>query len=479
MHQALAVPAQNGGSHQAGGGLRRLSVHADSVRVDLALSATAPIGSLIPPIVDILADHGGYRGGPVAVRYRLSVSGKGALDPSKTLAQLGIRDGADVILTSSSAELMTPRFDDPAEAVSASVGATERRWTRRAARLVGALVAIWLAGVSAAVMIRTVFDASGVHRTGDLGVAATIALLTLLAALIAHRLFREQSAGLTLGLLASGFAALAGLFAVPGSPGAPHALFAATAALTSAAVLRVIGCHAAVFTALACLAASVAAAALVGAVTAVPLQAIGAASAAISLALVEVSAQASIVLARLSPQLPPNSDATPAEPLASPDKLAINAIRAHLWLTSLIVAFSASAGLGAIGAAVGSHLTGGPRVPGIAFATVTGAVLLLRARAHRDLARSVSLVICGTAALSAALVTAAAAYPHHTARIAAVSMGLAVIALRLGFTNHSTTVSPVGQRGVELLEYLALAAIVPLACGVCELYGAARGVNLQ
>jgi hypothetical protein len=58
-------------------------------------------------------------------------------------------------------------------------------------------------------------------------------------------------------------------------------------------------------------------------------------------------------------------------------------------------------------------------------------------------------------------------------------MVLAVIALRLGFANHSTTVSPVGQRGVELLEYLALAAVVPLACWVCELYGAARGVNLQ
>lgn len=479
MHQALAVPTQDSGSHQAGGELRRLSVHAESVRVDLALSATAPIGSLIPPMVDILADHGGYPAGPVAVRYRLSVPGRGALDPSKTLAQVGIRDGADVILTSSSAELMTPRFDDPAEAVSASVAATERRWTRRAARLVGALVAIWLAGVSAAVMIRTVFDANSVDRAGDVGVAATIALLTLLAALIAHRLFREQSAGLTLGLLASGFAALAGLLAVPGSPDAPHALFAAAAALTSAAVLRVIGCHAAVFTALACLASSIAAAALVGAVTAVPLQAIGAASAAISLALVEVSAPASIVLARLSPQLPPNSDATPGEPLASPDNLGINAIRAHLWLTSLIVAFSASAALGAIGAAVGPYLTGGPRVPGIAFATVTGAVLLLRARAHRDLARSVPLVICGTAALSAALVTAAAAYPHHTAHIAAASMALAVIALCLGFINHSTTVSPVGQRGVELLEYLALAAIVPLACGVCELYGAARGVNLQ
>ncbi len=366
---------------------------------------------------------------------------------------------------------MAPRFDDPAEAVAASVAATERRWTRRTDELVGALVAMWLAALSAAVMIRTLFANNSVDRAVDVGVAATIGLLTLPAALIAYRAFRAQLAGLTLGLLAIGFAALAGLLAVPGGPGAPHALFAAAAALTSAAVMRTIACHAAVFTALACLAASVGAAALMSAVTAVPLQAIGAASTAISLALVEVSALASIMLARLSP--------TTGEPLVDADGLSSNAIRAHMWLTSLIGAFSASATLGAIGAAVGPYLTGGPRGPGIAFATVTGAVLLLRARTHRDPARSVPLVICGTAALSAALAAAAAADPRHTAHIGAASTVLAVVALWLGFVNRSRTVSPVRQRGVELLEYLALAAIVPLACWVCELYGAARGVNLQ
>jgi hypothetical protein len=50
--------------------------------------------------------------------------------------------------------------------------------------------------------------------------------------------------------------------------------------------------------------------------------------------------------------------------------------------------------------------------------------------------------------------------------------------LRLGFVNLSTKVSPIGQRGIELLEYLALAAVLPLACWICGLYGAARGLNL-
>ncbi len=94
MHQAVAGRTQNSGSHPTGGGLRRLSVYADSIRVDLALSAAVPIGSLIPPIVDILTGEGRYDAGPVAIRYRLSIPAGGALDPSKTLAQTGIRDGA-------------------------------------------------------------------------------------------------------------------------------------------------------------------------------------------------------------------------------------------------------------------------------------------------------------------------------------------------------------------------------------------------
>ena len=240
MHHALAVPTPNGGSHPGGGGVRRLSIDAEPARVDLVLSAATPIGLLIPPIVDLLTRSGGFRAGPLAVHYQLSLPGSNALDPSKTLAQLGIRDGATLLLTSSLTELMVPRFDDEAEAVSASVLAMESCWTRRRARLAGLLVTTWLAGVAATVLTRAVFHANDNHRAGCAGVAATVALLFLLASAIAYRVTREQSIGLTWGTLATSFAALAGLLAVPGGPGAPNALFAAAAAATCAAAMRVI-----------------------------------------------------------------------------------------------------------------------------------------------------------------------------------------------------------------------------------------------
>jgi hypothetical protein len=40
------------------------------------------------------------------------------------------------------------------------------------------------------------------------------------------------------------------------------------------------------------------------------------------------------------------------------------------------------------------------------------------------------------------------------------------------------TVTPMVVRTVEVVEYLALAAVVPLACWVGGIYGLARGMSL-
>jgi type VII secretion integral membrane protein EccD len=468
VHHASAVPTQDGGSHP-GATVRRVSIDAESTRVDLVLSASTPIGLLIPPIVDILARGGGFRAGTLAVRYQLSSPGGTALEPSNTLAQLGIRDGDTMVLTNSSTELMAPRFDDDAEAVSAATTAEEWRWTRRRARLVASLVTTWLAGVAATVLMRTVFHAEENHRAGCVAVAATIALLSLLVAAVACRVYREQSIGLLMGSVATGFAAMAGLLSVPGGLGAPHALFAAVAATTCAAAMLVISSGAIAFTALMAFAATAATASMVAATTAISLRAIGAGCAVISLALVEASTPLSIMFARLS---------APAADL-SPRLLNAKAIRARAWLTGFIAAFAAAAALGAIGAALGPFLTSEPRLPGLLFATVTGGLLLLRARAHCDLARAVPLIICGIATLSTVLVAAAAAYPRYTAHVAVVSMLLGSIALCLAVVGEPTTVSPIVRRSVELLEYLAFAVVVPLAVWLCGLYGTTRSLNLS
>jgi type VII secretion integral membrane protein EccD len=436
---------------------RRLAIHAGATSVDLVVSAAVPVGSLIPSIVDALGDSGNV---DTAVSWQLSRPGSGVLDASKTLNELGIRDGCTLFLVRSPTGFVPPSCDDAAEAVAAAVADAERPWTRRAMRLVGIMVSFCLAGVTAAVLIRTAFD-DHAHRTGCVVVASTIGLLTLLAAVITYRVFDEPGAGLPLGLMGAGFTALAGLFAIPGGPGAPNALFAAAAAGTAAAIVRVFACHAVIFTALACLATVGAITAGVSAVVVAPMPTIGAGLAAISLALIEAAAPISVMLARLSPV-----------PVDSPDRARQKAIRAHTWLDSLITAFSASAALGAVSAAAK------PSLPGIGLAAMVGTVLVLRARAHQDVRRSVPPIFCGAATLCAVVVAAALAYPHHALHIAALSMMLSILAMYLGFISDSTAVFPTGRRTVELVQYFALATIAPLAFWLCGLYGAARSLNL-
>jgi len=465
---------ESGEPRPTDGALRRVSVHADSLHVDLVLSAVVPIGSLIPPIVDTLARQRGHRALPVAVRHQLSLPAKAALDSSKTLAQLGVRDGAVLILTDSSTVLTPPRFDDVAEAVSVSLTATVRPWTRQAARLIGAVVASWLACTAAAVLIRTAFDINDARRTGCATIATAAGLMALPAAVVADRIYRDKTTALMLGLAACGSAALAGLLAVPGEIGAPNALLAMAATATTAAATRIIGCGATVFTALACFATVATGAAAVSAITGMPPQALGAASAAISLILIEASAPVSIILAALSSHV--TSEHT--EAASNPHRLSTSAVRANNWLTSLVAAFSAAATLGAVGAAAGSYLGGDRPSLGLWFAAITGGVLLLRARSHRELARSVPLMLAGTVTLSATFVSAAVAYPLRTPYLAVASMTLAAAALGLGFVTRTMPFSPIGRRSVDLLEYLALAAIVPLACWICGVYNTARGMNL-
>lgn len=438
-------------------GQRRLAIHADAASVDLVVSAAVPVGSLIPSIVDAFGDEGSSG---IAVSWQLSRPGSGVLDTSKTLNELGIRDGSTLFLVSSRTPFVSPVCDDAAESVAAAVAEVDRPWTQRAMRSVGIVISCCLAGVTAAVLIRTAFNVDA-QRMGCVVAAATIGLLTALAAVIAYRVFDEPAAGLTLGLMGAGFAALAGLFAVPGGPGVPNALFAAAAMGAVAAIVRVFAGHEAVFTALACLATTCAIAAAVSVVVVAPTPAIGAGLAAISLALIEAAAPVSAMLARLWPVLADD-----------PDHVREKAIRADAWLDSLITACSASAALGAIGAATKHSL------PGIGLAAMVGTVLVLRARTHRDVARSVPPIVCGAATLCAVVVAAAVAYPDQALRIAALSMTLSILALYLGFISGSTAVFSRDRRSVDLVQYFAFATIAPLAFWLCGLYGAARGLNL-
>jgi type VII secretion integral membrane protein EccD len=244
-------------------------------------------------------------------------------------------------------------------------------------------------------------------------------------------------------------------------------LGAMAAAVMSVLTMRLSGCDVVTLTAVSCLALVVAIAALAGVITAAPLRIVGSVSALVCLGLLGVAARLSIVLARLSPRLPP------AAGLDTADCLAAKAIRADKWLTSLLASFSCSAAVGAII----TVLTGEPRLSCIAFATVTGSLLLLYARSMGK-SRTLIFVVSGTATTGTTFGVIAASAPDHGPSIAAMTAMLAATAIYLGFVAPTMSLSPVVRRSVELLECLALVAMVPLTCWICGLYGTVRGLNL-
>ncbi len=455
-------------------GFRRVSVHSGTSVVDLALPAAVPVATLIPSIIDILDDCGADRSDdPVATRYQLSRPGASALRASTTLAQNGIRDGAVLILSQSRTVLPAPRCDDVAEAVTATLDAEARPWTRRATRLTGAVAASCLTGIGGLVLIRHALSTNTTRYIGaTAGVAAMASFVAVLFAAIAHRTYRDPIAGLTLSLVATAFAAIAGFMAVPGASGVPNVLLAAmAAAATSVLAIRITGCGVVALTAVSCFAIVIAVATFAGVITAAPLRTIGSMSVLVSLGLLGIAGRVSIVLAGLSPQL------SPALEPGTPDCLATKAIRADAWLTSLLTAFSSSAAVGAIITAAGAARgTGAPRLGCIAFAAITGALLLLRARSA-DGSRTLVYVIGGIATIGTTFAVSAAGTPGKGPWIATVAAALAAAAFYLGFVAPTVSPSPVLRRGVELLEYLALVAMAPLACWICGFYGAVRALN--
>ncbi|OBH25770.1 type VII secretion integral membrane protein EccD [Mycobacterium sp. E342] len=451
-------------------GLRRVSIHSGAAVADLALPAGIPVAVLTPSIVDLL-DAGDVGGDVTARRYHLSLPGSAALDPSKTLAQSGIADGDVLLLSRPSAPPPAARHHDVVEAVSEALVADPKADTRRrlAARLAGAITAGGLTVVGVLALARNAPGAYDAHAT--VGATTAAALFAFLSAAVAHRVYRDAVAGLALSAISTAFAGVAGFLAVPGAPGVCHVLLAATAAAAACVLAtRSVGRFVVAVTAASCLATVVAVAALVGVLTAAPPHIIGAASALVSLGALGAAARVSVILAGLSPQLTPTPDADGTDAEA---RLADQTLRADAWLSSLLAGFSSSA---AVGAAV-TVAAGAPRLSCMAFGAITGALLLLRA-CSSDSRRMPALIVAGIGVVGTTFGVAAFNAPGNGPWLAAGTATLAAAAMYLGFVAPAISLPPLARRSVQAMEWLALAAMVPLTFWICGLYGTVRGLNL-
>ena len=447
----------------------RITVLAPRTRIDVALPSDVAVADLLPMVLTMArentADGGARHGG-----WCLARIGEQQLDPTKTLNGHAVLDGELLQLRKRSESPPPPLYDDVIDAVALSTPGSYRSWTAQTARVLGgggcvlallmAAVALYLAGPGAAEAITAALAAVVLIGTGS----------------VISRVYDDAQAGVVLGATALPLAFVAGLFAVPGGPDRPNMLLACVAvAVLAAAAVGLIAAGVTTFVAIGSAALFGAGASVVAVLVAHPTAGIGAGLAATALIGLSAAPRFTIQLAQLPlPAVPTtSSELTEDDSEEFPDLATIEgqAALGHQYLSGMVIGFGATAMVGAI-------LATQQGISGVLLAATVAVVLMLRARTYANGVQAVALLLAGAGTAAGILVGWINHADAHTLSlwVFASCLVLALLALVLGVVFPQHRFSPVLRRSVEVLEALLIAAVLPLALAVMDVYFAMRNL---
>lgn len=490
---AVAGPPGSRGSEPE---LCRVSVIGGDTQLDIGLPATVPIAAFIGDLVALIrsrdprhADADDDSAPVQAQHWTLARLGRDPLAPSRTLTEAEVHDGELLVLSPVSRKESPALFDDVIDAVSRLTAAEFRSWSGAAARTTG-LVLGTVAVLAALVLL-------ALSRSGGDPLAPAFALLgtgigAMVAAGIAARRYADQRTGVWLAL--DGLLLLfgGGALVVPGGLGAANALLGAVVVLVAAVLgyrLTAVGASLFATAITASVIAAVAASVYLIWHPGLPKLFAGVLVAALIL-LSSVPRLAALVARLPIPPVPTAGGAIdPADHEQRPTIEGIGAIGAvalpsaaglgerariaNQVQTGLIAAVALAAGIGAFGAA---DPFGPLHSGGVALALVTAVVLCLRGRSFADLAQAAIMIVAG--ALVAIIVVCALGIGHSAFEFTAAALLLvtAVAVVVFGVIGPHLEVTPVTRRMIEILEYLLIIALIPLALWVMDVYSIARNL---
>ena len=380
----------------------------------------------------------------------------------------GVRDG-DLLLLSTEDPTSAPAFSDLSHYVVDSSTPMGTRWRRR----LGECAWLWSAILGAVTLGWPTHVAQGYRAMA----AAFIAVAAAVSTVIADRIGIESSVTLSIGVTSAAFGALAGYLMVPGGPTPSNFVLAAAICATVSTVLL----HAApggltLLTAILSFSLMVAIAAACATIWPIPTVAIGCFLAAASLAMLSFAAKVSILVAGLSPRTPTVGD-RPDDHAIVPASVGMSkATRGHTVLTGLMAGISWAAALGAALVVVDER--GTSAWVRAAFAVTVSVALMFRACRQRGAARSTSVLLAGFVCLTAAFTSMVAAAPEHAAWACLLAVALGASVLCLTRAELESRLTPLTRRALETVEYLALAAVMPIACWMAGVFDFVRGLSL-
>ncbi|MDD7926015.1 type VII secretion integral membrane protein EccD [Actinomycetospora chibensis] len=489
-----SLPVGSAGSAAPVTAASRVSVLAPRTRVDVALPPDVPLADLLPALLDMTGEPAaGARGGA----WTLAPLGQGPVDPSRTLASLGVLDGDQLVLRRRADAAPPPLFDDVVDAVAEATPPSYRAWGPGLAGVLGLCgLALGLVGA----VLAFVVAGRGPGTAGGLGTAAVAgvaALGALAAAAVCTRVVDGTAAGSVLAIGAVALAGVAGVAVVPwgaAAPAGPAASLAATAGAPQLLLGAVLAAAVAAASLLALgRAGRTGVAALLGALTAAVLIALptgiatvadagdaaGIAAGVGALALVASALlpRTGIALARLPlPRVPASADELAEDPgVAEHADIERRADRAHAALSGLVLGCGAVTA-GAVTVLALAPVGGWRGVAGWALAVLLTLLLGLRSRTYANGVQAVALLVCALLAGAGLVVGWLLVAPPPVAMLAvpAVALAAGAGAFVLGAVVPRRRFSPVARRAVDIAEALGIAAVLPVALAVMDLYTAMR-----
>ncbi|MDQ3764175.1 MAG: type VII secretion integral membrane protein EccD [Actinomycetota bacterium] len=444
-----------------------MTVVAPRTRIDLALPSDVAVANLLPMLLK-MAGEASPDGGSGHGGWCLAKLGGEAIEPDRPLSSLGVVDGDLLQLRRRSDDPPPPLFDDVVEAIAVAAPDSYRPWTESTARTLG-MIAGGLALLASAVAL---FQAG--PGLGAAALAGVAAVATLVAGAVIVRVYGETTTGVLVaaGSLPLGF--VSGLYIVPGSVGAENLLLACMLVLVlAAASIMVLSAGITPFIASATAAALGALAFLDASLTERPAAGIAAGAAALALGAISALPRLTIQLSRLPVPKVPTSIQDLQEDSGSPDYTAIErrACLAHQYLTGMIMGSGAVAAIGAVLAAAGGAL-------GIVLGVVVAAVLLLRARSYANGIQVIGLLASGMVAVAGLLVGLLTTDDQAVLLLGGFGglLVLATLALVAGVVLPRRRFSPLLRHSVDVIEAILIAAVLPLALGVMDLYHTFRAL---
>jgi type VII secretion integral membrane protein EccD len=451
-----------------------VTVAAPKRRIDVALPDNALVIELLPPLLrqagEELTGDEEQQGG-----WTLRRATGAELEASRNLAAQGVRDGELLHLVPREVDWPELAYDDVVEVVASGARKVGRSWGHQATRRCGFALASALLVVG---VLSLQLSGPPWLLPGLVGLAFAAALT--IAGWVLSRAGGDATAGVVLAGAGLLYALVGGLMvAVPaGVPltriGAPHVLLG-SAALTVFGVFAMIavGAGQRVFTAGVTVGIAGMLAALLGDLGSTPA---GAAAVVVTLAVGLLPGYPLIAswLGKLPiPELPVRPEQI-LEDQPTPARTGVFAAvaRSTELLSGMLLA---AALVGAVGCFV---LIVDGRVAGALLSLAVAAALLLRGRLFALPRQRVPLLTSGVTVL--ALLTWLLAVLTHSAGIRLlVSVGIVVAAtvvLGAGMKYSKRAPSPYLGRLADIVDVLAIMALIPLAGAVLGVYDAIRGV---